>query len=84
MLRRRLLSSTCTSVILSISLFIFECLPGTASARSNPGLSPVLQYISSDWDVLTRSMSRCDSVVDPKLPEAALLYLPASFPEPDS
>ena len=25
-----------------------------------------------------------DSIVDPKLPEAALLYLPANFPEPDS
>ena len=44
----------------------------------------MLHYIASDWDVLTRSMTRCDSIVDPKLPEAALLYLPASFPEPDS
>jgi alpha,alpha-trehalase len=44
----------------------------------------VLQYIRSDWGVLTRSMTRCDSIVDPKLPEAALLYLPAGFSEPDS
>ncbi|HZP61885.1 MAG TPA: trehalase family glycosidase [Terriglobales bacterium] len=29
-------------------------------------------------------MTRCDSVVDPKVPEASLLYLPAGFPEPDS
>jgi alpha,alpha-trehalase len=65
-------------------LVVFTYAPGVASAQTNPGLRPVLQYITSDWDVLTRSMTRCDSVVDPKLPDAALLYLPANFPEPDS
>ena len=71
------------SVILAISLSAFECFSGTVSAQPD-GLNRVLQYIHSDWDVLTRSMTRCDSIVDPKLPEAALLYLPANFPEPDS
>src|ERR1700685_1647349 len=84
MLRRRLSSLPCISVILSISLFAFQFLPRTSSAQTGTGLGPVLQYIASNWDVLTRSMTRCDSVVDPKLPEAALLYLPANFPEPDS
>src|SRR5580700_4348355 len=84
MLRRRFLNSTCISVILSLSVFVFLHLPGRASASADSGLAPVLQYINSNWDVLTRSMTRCDSVVDPKLPEAAVLYLPASFPEPDS
>ena len=72
------------SVILLVFLVVFAYLPGAASAQANTGLGPVLHYIASDWDVLTRSMTRCDSVVDPKLPESALLYLPASFPEPDS
>ena len=54
--------------------------PGTDEAAG--GLAPILHYIASDWDVLTRSMSQCDSIVDPKLPEAAVLYLPAEFPEP--
>src|SRR5271163_2006664 len=84
MLRRRFLSSTSISVILSLSVFVFLHLRGRASASADSGLAPVLQYINSNWDVLTRSMTRCDSVVDPKLPEAAVLYLPASFPEPDS
>ena len=84
MLRKRLSSFTFSYVILSVFLLAFECFPRIASAQTEPGLGPILQYITSDWDVLTRSMTRCDSVADPKLPEAALLYLPADFPEPDS
>jgi len=84
MLRRRLFSSTGISFIISISLLVFELLPQRCLAQATPGLDPILQYIAADWDVLTRSMTLCDSVVDPKLPEAALLYLPANFPEPDS
>ena len=72
-------------VILSIFLVAPEFHAGaTSSEQTDSGMGPVLRYIASDWDVLTRSMTRCDSIVDPKLPEAALLYLPASFPEPDS
>jgi alpha,alpha-trehalase len=55
-----------------------------ASEATNRGIAPVLHYIASDWDVLTRSMTRCDSIVDPKLAQGAVLYLPAGFPEPDS
>jgi alpha,alpha-trehalase len=51
---------------------------------AHTGLAPILDYIRSDWAVLTRSMTRCDSVVDPKLPNASLLYLPAGFPRPDA
>ena len=72
-------------IVLSISLVAVQCPAAAAFAeRTDTGLGPVLQYIGSDWDALTRSMTRCDSIVDPKLPEAALLYLPASFSEPDS
>jgi len=84
MLRKRLSSFILSHVILSVFLLAFECFPRIASAQTEPGLGPVLQYITSHWDLLTRSMTRCDSVADPKLPEAALLYLPADFPEPDS
>ncbi len=85
MVGMRRASLTWICVILAIWLSAFECFSGTApSTQTNGGLNRVLQYIHSDWDVLTRSMTRCDSIVDPKLPEAALLYLPANFPEPDS
>jgi alpha,alpha-trehalase len=65
---------------------ISAAIAGSAqsSAPAKSGLASILHYIHSDWDVLTRSMSRCDSLVDPKLPEASLLYLPAGFPEPES
>ena len=73
------------SVILAISLLAFQSFSGTLPAsQADGGLSRVLQYIHSDWDLLTRSMTRCESIVDPKMSEAALLYLPANFPEPDS
>ncbi len=53
-----------------------------AEAKSAPesGLAPILTYISSGWDTLTRSMTDCQTVVDPKLTEASVLYLPADFP----
>jgi alpha,alpha-trehalase len=85
MVRTRRASLIWISVILLISLVGPKCYAGATSAeQTNRGLGPVLQYIRSDWDVLTRSMTRCESIVDPKLPEAALLYLPAAFAEPDS
>ncbi len=44
-------------------------------------LAPILRYISAGWDTLTRSLENCDTVVDPKMPSASVLYLPARFPE---
>src|SRR5258708_39684633 len=45
-------------------------------------LKPILEYISTAWDTLTRSVTDCQSLVDPKLKEAAVLYLPAGKSEP--
>jgi len=73
--------------LLASCLLIWIALAAFAASSDQPapaGLSPILQYISSDWDVLTRSMTRCDSVVDPKLPESSVLYLPAGFAEPEA
>jgi len=53
-----------------------------APAREHSGLDPILAYISTNWDKLTRSMNSCDSIVDPKLKVAPVLYLPADFPTP--
>jgi alpha,alpha-trehalase len=46
------------------------------------GLKPILDYISSAWDTLSRSMTDCQSIVDPKIKAAPVLYLPKDFPEP--
>lgn len=53
-----------------------------AEVPDKQGLKPILSYISSAWDTLTRSMTDCQSVVDPKLAQVSVLYLPAGFTEP--
>jgi len=56
------------------------------AARVNDAksLKPILDYISSAWDTLTRSMSDCKSIVDPKISAQSVLYLPKEMPEPAS
>jgi alpha,alpha-trehalase len=56
----------------------------SSSAPPRQGLKPILAYIDSAWDTLTRSMNDCQTVVDPKLKAAPVVYLPAGFPEPAS
>jgi alpha,alpha-trehalase len=41
---------------------------------------PILEYIGHGWDVLTRSMSDCGTITDPKVTTKAILYVPADFP----
>ncbi|HMK20872.1 MAG TPA: trehalase family glycosidase [Terriglobales bacterium] len=73
----------------AIVFSLFSCsLPAQQRASLSPadadGLHPILTYIQNAWDTLSRSMSDCGTVVDPKLVEASVLYLPAGFPKPDS
>jgi alpha,alpha-trehalase len=71
-------------------LAIFIGLASTlipASARPDNatdlhGLGPILAYISTGWDTLTRSMYECSTVVDPKFAANSVMYLPADFREP--
>src|SRR5215470_11536248 len=56
----------------------------TAQNPASAGLEPILKYIDTGWDTLTRSMTDCNTVVDPKLAEESILYLPAGFSTPDS
>jgi alpha,alpha-trehalase len=53
-----------------------------ARAASGQGLKPILNYINSAWDTLTRSMTDCVSVVDPKIKVPPVIYLPAEVAEP--
>lgn len=79
--------------ILPLLLVIFMVLPVNVSAESDTssvaqqsghGLEPILDYISKTWDTLTRSMEECTTVVDPKLAENSVLYLPAQMSVPPS
>jgi len=58
--------------------------PLIAAPTDSQGLKPILAYISTAWDTLTRSMTECQSIVDPKISAASVLYLPQGFAEPES
>jgi alpha,alpha-trehalase len=50
-----------------------------------PPSTPILDYIHASWDTLSRSMTDCHSLVDPKLNGApSILYLPADVTIPAS
>src|SRR5246500_2531323 len=84
--RRPLLSFGSCLIPFAILLYLAGdvSLAESAHAAEGAGLKPILNYISTAWDTLTRSMSDCQSVVDPKIKTAAVLYLPAGYPEPTS
>ncbi len=77
----------CRSALLLVFLLnIAEpfALGAPASDSTGQGLKPILNYISSAWDTLTRSMTECQSIVDPKIAAQSVLYLPKDFAEPQS
>jgi alpha,alpha-trehalase len=47
-------------------------------------LHPILAYISSAWNTLTRSTTDCEGVADTKLVEPPVLYLPSDMALPGS
>jgi alpha,alpha-trehalase len=53
-----------------------------SATAPNAGLAPIRQYITSGWDKLTRSMDRCETVLNSGLIASPVLYLPADFAEP--
>jgi alpha,alpha-trehalase len=69
-------------ILCAIVSFTSISWAGDTQASQGQGLKPILNYISSAWDSLTRSMSECQSIVDPKIKVAPVLYLPAGFPVP--
>ena len=52
------------------------------SGTKEAGLGQIRSYIAAGWDTLTRSMVDCNTVVDPKLAAASVLYIPADFAVP--
>lgn len=57
-------------------------LAPAAQTKTPANVQKILQYISSGWDTLTRSMTECGTYTDPKTNARSVLYLPADFPEP--
>jgi alpha,alpha-trehalase len=67
-----------------VALFLLGVGPANPAEQvdSRQGVSATLRYISQAWNVLTRSMTECKTVYDPKAPSESTVYLPADFPVP--
>src|SRR2546421_9002206 len=53
-----------------------------SSAGSATNYDDVLAYIHTTWHTLTRNMQDCSTIVDPKVPGKAVLYVPQEFEVP--
>ena len=80
---RRVCALRFQAALLLAILYLFP-LKSFATPPETQGLKPILDYISTGWDTLTRSMSECQSLVDPKIAAPSVLYLPAGFAEPEA
>ena len=54
----------------------------TATPPSAPAAATIDQYIHQAWETLSRSMTDCNSLIDPKLKTAPVLYIPQEIEEP--
>ncbi len=66
-------------------LILLACSPvALTQEQKEPvaGLASIRQYISAGWDSLTRSITDCTSVVDPKMKVRLVIYVPAGFAVP--
>jgi alpha,alpha-trehalase len=82
------------SQALLLKLFFISCLSiglpaalaqdsGTAPAvKQAQGIQDILHYIDSGWTSLTRTMTSCRTVTDPKAPAKSILYFPEGFSIP--
>src|SRR5260370_38551389 len=52
------------------------------AAARDAGLRQIRSYITAGWDTLTRSLTDCKTIVDPKLAAASVLYVAADFDRP--
>jgi len=79
-----LVAAASLGLLLGGGIFARAGTPRLRGDEKPQGLEDILQYISNGWSSLTRSMTSCDSVADPKAPEKSVLYLPADFPLPEA
>jgi alpha,alpha-trehalase len=79
-------------LVLAVALAAAWAAPGAwrqSDGGRSRGSSPqqamtsnILQYISSAWQTLTRSITDCDSLTDQRTREKPVLYLPAGVSKP--
>jgi alpha,alpha-trehalase len=72
---------TALATLTFCAIFAPACFAQEAGAKE-AGLRQIRSYIAAGWDTLTRSLTDCKVIVDPKLAAASVLYLPADFDAP--
>jgi alpha,alpha-trehalase len=65
-------------------VFILTATGSAQQADPITNIGDLTGYIDKAWDTLSRSLDKCETVLDKRVPEHSLLYLPANFPEPES
>ena len=63
-------------------LLLLAALPAFSQTETAADQARILDYIHKSWDTLSRSMYECKSIVDPKVNQVPVLYLPADLPTP--
>ena len=53
-----------------------------SSGRDSSESAKILEYIDNGWNSLSRSMTDCKSIIDPKVTTAPILYLPEDMAIP--
>jgi len=61
---------------------LLAALPALPQAPPAADQAHIRAYIHNAWDTLSRSMYDCKSIVDPKVHQVPVLYLPADLPTP--
>ena len=59
-----------------------QATPISGAATTPNSMTDILEYISTGWDTLTRTMNRCESLEDTKTGGEAVLYLPSEMAIP--
>jgi alpha,alpha-trehalase len=72
---------TC-SCLLAVTTLFTGATNSQTTAPETAANTKILAYIDGGWDTLSRSMSDCKSLVDPKVTTAPVLYLPAGMATP--
>jgi alpha,alpha-trehalase len=67
--------------LLLITITAASALPQSSQSTSSAD-EKILTYIDHGWDTLSRSMTDCKSLADPKVTTTPILYLPAGMPIP--
>jgi alpha,alpha-trehalase len=73
--------SFCAVVVVAVSCF-GGCVVAQSASQNATADAKILAYINSGWDTLSRSMTDCKSLVDPKVTTTPVLYLPAEMVTP--